>query len=54
MTVTDSQSRVNATLTPEPLAAPVASSANLTRNSRAERARMPVALHVAEDVTIHS
>ncbi len=29
-----------------------ASSANLTRNSRAERARMPVALHVAEDVAI--
>jgi hypothetical protein len=26
--------------------------ANLTRNSRAERARMPVALHVAEDVAI--
>jgi len=52
MTVIDSQSRVNATLTPEPLAAPVASSANLTRNSRAERARMPVALHVAEDVAI--
>jgi hypothetical protein len=29
-----------------------ASLANLTRNSRAERARMPVALHVAQDVAI--
>jgi len=29
-----------------------ASISNLTRNSRAERARMPVALHVAEDVAI--
>src|SRR3954469_12537768 len=52
MTVTDSPPVVTATVTPEPLAAPVASTANLTRNSRAERARMPVALHVAEDVAI--
>src|SRR4051812_16629400 len=52
MTVTESPSAVNPALTPEPLPAPVASTANLTRNSRAERARMPVALHVAEDVAI--
>src|SRR3954469_8363701 len=52
MTVTDSPPVVTATVTPEPLAAPVASTANLTRNSRAERARMPVALDVAEDVAI--
>jgi hypothetical protein len=52
VTVTDSPSGVNATLTPEPLAVPVASTVNLTRNSRAERARMPVALHVAEDVAV--
>jgi hypothetical protein len=43
---------INAPLTPPGLPAPVASVANLTRNSRAERARMPVALHVVEDVAI--
>src|SRR5690349_2406207 len=52
MTVAPAQLAVKATLTPETLAPPVASVANLTRNSRAERARMPVALHVAEDVAI--
>jgi hypothetical protein len=52
MTIANSLPDVNPALTPDPLAAPVASRANLTRNSRAERARMPVALHVAEDVAI--
>jgi hypothetical protein len=42
----------DASTAPGPLLAPVATAANLTRNSRAERARMPVALHVAEDVAI--
>ncbi len=35
-----------------PMQPAAASISNLTRNSRAERARMPVALHVAEDVAI--
>ncbi|GLY14463.1 hypothetical protein Kisp01_14780 [Kineosporia sp. NBRC 101677] len=35
-----------------PMQPTAASISNLTRNSRAERARMPVALHVAEDVAI--
>jgi hypothetical protein len=52
MILTDPQPGVNPALTPDPLTQPVASSVNLTRNSRAERARMPVALHVAEDVAI--
>jgi hypothetical protein len=51
LTVTDPQPGVS-TVAPGVMAAPSASTANLTRNSRAERARMPVALHVAEDVAI--
>jgi replication initiator protein RepSA len=48
-----SQPNSGDTITPTgPLTAPAATVANLTRNSRAERARMPVALHVAEDVAI--
>jgi hypothetical protein len=52
LSTTQPQTGVNTALTPKPLTPPAASVANLTRNSRAERARMPVALHVAEDVAI--
>ena len=52
MTLTAPQSGVNTLLTPNPMTPPGASSANLTRNTRAERARMPVALAVAEEVAI--
>ncbi|MBT0773163.1 hypothetical protein KIH74_29740 [Kineosporia sp. J2-2] len=39
-------------MTTDPMKPLGTSISNLTRNSRAERARMPVALHVAEDVAI--
>ncbi len=56
MTNTTAQPGVNAGLTsgalPPALTPSSASAANLTRNSRAERARMPVALAVAEEVAI--
>jgi hypothetical protein len=47
--ITEAQSPVDTAMTRD---RPAPSIANLTRNSRAERARMPVALHVAEDVAI--
>ena len=52
MTINDSRPSRHEAMTSESLSAPTASVANLTRNSRAERARMPVALHVAQDVAI--
>jgi hypothetical protein len=50
VTVTDPQPGVNPPLTPGGAIPAPALSGNLTRNSRAERARMPVALDVVEDV----